>query len=439
MPPGVAEPMRHAGLLLAVFAASHGCEATPLDPAYCGECRTLVEGDVAAAGDLRIDGHLAAAYEVETLATRRRAAFEAAVLHLAAAHGLPAGQVTLEYVEDLLRVIAADGVAHLDGTLRAVVRDSTCTASQAVAADAQARCERAAGCSPGAVVSTFTAACDGRCLGVCDGACTGELACGVTVPPSACDGTCDGTCALAPAGMCGGQCLGTCAGACDRFDAAGACVGRCDGECDGVCWLDPAGPCVGMCHGTCWADPTGEACTPASDCRGRCDGACTGQCQGVMTPPGTANDCEAADACRAQATARSLAAIDCSPALVRFEYDLTPGLDPTAHAAFVTRTELLAATGEQALETAAFFELLVAGRADGVEVVTPPPIERLAAALADALPRALAAGIELPAGREACIEPAVTEGIDRLAKLRTTMEPTRQAQATLVEFLRDHR
>jgi hypothetical protein len=156
-----------------------------------------------------------------------------------------------------------------------------------------------------------------------------------------------------------------------------------------------------------------------------------------MAPPVNDGECEAAAACQAQAAAQSLAALDCRPGSVRFEYALTEGLDADARAAFVTRTDLLAAAGEQALEAAAFFELLIAGRADGVEVVTPPPIERLGASLANALPQARDAGVELPAGREACIEPALTDGAERLAGLTDAVEPTRQAQAALVEFLRD--
>jgi len=426
-----------AVLLIAVIAGVRCDAGSPCPHDHCGACRTLVEGDVSVAGDLRVDGHLVAAIAAETGAARRAAAFEAATVRLAAAHGLPAGDATPQYVEDLLRVVAADVAPHVDGPLRAIVRGSTCVASRAVAADAQARCERAAGCSPAGVSTTFAAACDGRCLGTCDGACTGPRACGLVARSLACEGTCEGACALAPPAPCPGRCLGACGGTCDALDPTGACAGRCDDVCDGACVLDEPGPCGGTCHGTCWLEPDDDACTGASQCRGTCDGDCTGECQGTLTPPATASDCEATAACQAQAAAQSLAALDCSPAAVHLDYTLADGLDADARAAFVTRLELLAAAGEQALETAAFFELLVAGRADDAEILAPPPIERLGAGLSDALSRAREAGFEPPAGRTACIEPALTKGTERLARLPDTFAADQAAQAALVGFLRE--
>jgi hypothetical protein len=423
-------------VLLAAAAASVRCDSIPECPdAYCGACRTLVEGDVSVSGDLRVDGHLVAAHAVETGTSRRSAAFGAAVVRLAAAHGLPVGDVTTQYVEDLLRVVAADVALHLDGPLRAVVRGSICAASSAVAADAQVRCERAAGCEPQSADATLAFACDGRCLGMCDGECSGPLACGLTAPPGPCDGTCDGSCALAPPGPCAGRCLGACGSDCSLLDPTGACMGRCDGDCDGACVLDLPGPCAGTCHGTCWVEPQSEACTGASECRGQCDGQCSGRCQGTLTPSANASDCEATAACQAQAAAQSLAALDCSPAAVHLDLDLDPGLDADARAAFVERLGLLEATGEAALETAAFFELLVAGRADGVEVVMPVPIERIATGVAEALPRARDGGLVPPPGRDACIEPALTKGAERLVRLADTVASTRQAQRAFVDFL----
>lgn len=436
-------PPRHAlalGVLAATLAASLRCDPAPACPdGSCGPCRTLVEGDAAVTGDLRLDGHLAAALAVETHARRHAAAFEAAMLRLAAAHGLPAGQIGPQYVDDVLRVVSTDVAAHLQGPLRAVIDGSTCATSRAVAADAQARCELAAGCMPPPPAPARAFACDGRCLGTCDGACTGPQACGLVTPPALpCAGTCDGACVLAPGQPCPGACLGACDGACSRLEPSGACSGRCDGECTGACILDEPGACAGTCHGTCWIEPDDDACQGPRTCRGRCDGECTGECQGLLVPPSDADACPAAAACQAQAAAQAMAAVECSPAAVRLDYTLDPALDPDARAAFVVRLGWLEAVGALALEGHASFELLLGGRVDGEEVVDPAPFARIGAGLATARATALDGGLELPTGREACVDPALSVAAQRLAEVPDDASSTRKAHAAIVDFLRAH-
>ncbi len=421
------------GLVIAVAVAA-GCRQDEPAPAS-GSCLTLPEGALGAAGDPRVDGYLVATHQLELGIAREMARFDSAMVRLAAAHGLPAGDVTPQYVDDVARLVTTDILDHVDGELRGTLDPSACAASRSTALDALHRCERAADCDPRTPDTPYPATCVGRCRGPCDGECSGAGSC-ITSLPGPCPGACDGLCVPSEPLPCDGQCSGTCDGVCALLDAEGLCQGPCDGLCEGMCRPSSPQPCIGTCYGRCAHEQGDAGCVGATECAGSCSGSCLGECEGDLTPPATASECPASRACQLQARAQGLASMSCEPASVRFEYDLDAGLETEAVAAFEARMRILAEASRTVLETKAYLDLMLGGTDPrGAPLLDPAPLQRVHALVSQSVTEAQAGGLELPSERLDCIELAIVAALDQLDERSERAQRVHSGQTRFIELL----
>jgi hypothetical protein len=310
----------------------------------CGPCPDVAAGELAATGNVQIDGFFKALNYFQSGSARINAEFQAHLDALAKAFGVDcAGMDTGACATAVKTAIAGEISANVQGSLRVDYVPPKCSANVNVMVEAQAECtaQADADCTPPAVEpGSVQISCEGQCTGGCSGMCSGQ--CAVDVTGGSCTGSCEGGCDLTAGGTCSGTCHGACAAPddCTAKDAQGQCNGKCSGTCTGSCEMAVAASCSGMCTGKCVAPMATASCT--GECRGSCDANCTGSCEGSATPPTiTPPNCDAdvEAQCNASAKAQASASLDCTPPRLDIDFDLVA--EGAAQVAFLAKMTVL--------------------------------------------------------------------------------------------------
>jgi modification target Cys-rich repeat protein len=426
-----------AAFLLGVFASCDGEPEQPSTEELCGACGSLATGQHAPAGDIRIDGLFEAADTLSERRTALSASIDASTTAIGVAYGLPVGDVSAQFIDDLVATVQVDLETHLDGELTIEFLAGECAASLPVSGRAQAECEAQEGCDADPTPSLAGVTCEGRCEGGCEGTCSGEQSCAWPFPIVDCDGACEGTCELSEPAACDGICRGACDDSCSSVTQGGECQGLCSGLCTGSCELRVGGACTGTCNGICRVDQGSAQCEDGAVCSGTCEGICTGRCLGQFETPATVPDCDASEICAAQSRARGQAALECSAPRLRFSFVLQGSLDSDVAAAFIERMAQLELGGAALLDDQASLQALMTGVVDGEQVFDPAPIVEIAdrfAPLTDAL---FEEDFELPGARKECLGPALDEASAHLEATADKGNKKLAAVAGLISFLTD--
>lgn len=402
----------------------------------CGPCGSIASGDLAPAGDARVDGLFLAVDQMRAAVRTTGDEFGADIRALGDVYGVEIGSVDASAVADLASAIKADFAANTEGAA-VLVTPASCSSNLTVAAAAMSACEADAGCDVQPPGDELAVRCDGQCTGACEGSCQGELSCAVAAPGVQCEGDCAGACATDSASACPGECFGQCDGSCLAVDTNGDCAGACDGMCVGTCVTPEPRACDGSCNGTCRVEQGSAQCFGDVACRGECNAACTGTCAGQVVPPSSSSDCEATPDCAAQATAQADASLHCTLPLLTLHVALSINVDQGARAGFLARRAALTHHGVRILHGSARLRALLLGDVAGETLWPVSPLTHLNDTLTGVIDLGLGDDLEIPAGRVPCVIPALQDSLGLLAALSVDASATMQAQSAFLALLTD--
>ncbi|MFO8070874.1 MAG: hypothetical protein R6V85_03270 [Polyangia bacterium] len=424
-----------AALLIVSFGTITSCdEITKVSEGVCGPCGDVYDGDAFISGNARIDGVFKAVGTFGNATAKIDANFRSELEGLAEVFGVEgAAEMSVDQLAaEVKGAINAEISANVEGGLSVEFVPPQCKAEASVAVEAQAECEASAGCEVSAECEAgeLAVSCEGQCTGGCSGTCEGSC----TVEASGtCEGTCTGSCQLDVGATCEGTCHGTCDdGTCSLENTEGECEGQCDGECQGTCELEAGGECSGECHGECTMEIEGEC---EGECSGSCDAECSGSCEGTVDPPSCSaeGECEASADCEAQASAQASASVECTPPSLDIAFEFAAGVDASAQAEFIAKMSELKVRMVAIVQ--GMFQLRALVDADyAAEIGIEPPVGQITAAVQGLLEINIDE-LDIPAGRLACVLPALEDSKDILVLAATDLTVTVQAQLEIVGVL----
>ena len=413
--------------------AVQGCDSSDV----CGPCGSIATGQVSVSGNAQLDGFFAAVADLGKATTTIKGEFDANVRALASLYGMVDANAVVDaaFVADLKAKIQADFQANVSGGLRIVYKPPECKADINVAVEAQASCEAQAECDVNANPGMVSVECSGTCEGSCSGTCMGEVSCKTPSAGISCSGECEGSCELSGAASCDGTCHGDCSGNCSAMNAAGECHGSCDADCTGSCEFTARASCMGTCHGTCYAMADPGGCEGDVGCSGSCMGQCSGDCKGEATPPSASADCDASADCQAQAKAQASANVECTPPRFDWEFEFAAGVNAEAQAAFIARLSELRVRGAAIIAGFAKASALITGEFEGEVIFDHAPVAALTASIEGLISAGVKGDFDIPAGRIACVIPALKDAGKILGSAATDFTATISLQAQVAGAL----
>jgi hypothetical protein len=465
-----------AALLAVSFGTISSCE-NPSEK-LCGPCGDVYDGDAFISGNARIDGVFKAVGTFGNATAKIDANFRSELEGLAEVFGVTgAAEMSVDQLAaEVKGAINAEISANVQGGLSVEFVPPQCKAEASVAVEAQAECEASAGCEVSAECEAgeVNVTCEGECSGSCEGECEGgslqckaelsaegvcegscEGTCQIEGPDLDCQGTCSGTCVVEAGAECTGTCTGNCTGTCDGEAVDGvACDGVCEGECDAECeiygnaecsgtckgkceFTPPDGQCSGTCKGECYVEVAAEADCEGDPphCTGTCKGTCSAECSGTITPPSCSAEgsCDASADCQAEASAQASASLECTPPSIEIGFNLKADLDAKGKAEFIAKMSELKVRMVAIVQ--GMFQLRALVDADyAAEIGIEPPVGQITAAVQGLLEINIDE-LDIPAGRLACVLPALEDSQDILVSAATDLPDTVEAQIDIVGVL----
>lgn len=422
-------------IMLAGAATTVGCDGDEL----CGPCGAVVQGDVGISGNAKVDGFFSAVSTLNTAVLTASADFELGLKNLEAAFGLKAEGSLDARVDALIAEIKAELNANASGGLAVNIAPAKCQANVSIAVEAQAKCEAKADCKVDVDPGSVSVKCEGSCTGSCEGSCEGEVQCSASAGGIECEGTCEGTCEvqLEAGASCEGTCRGECDAECSAYDGEGKCAGSCSGKCEGSCeaTVKADGKCEGKCTGSCAVTAPSAGCEGEVKCQGECKGECSGGCEGEATPPSASASCEASADCQAQAKAQGSASLECTPPSIEIAFNFTG--NASAEGEFKAKIGALKANAGVMVQAFTKYQALIDGKVDGEVKFKPAPIAAVTAGLQGVVEAGLEGDllVDIPAGRIACVIPALEESVKLLGKIGGEAKANIEAQASFVGAL----